>query len=75
MVAVPAATPDTTPVDEPMVAIVVGVLLHVPPPVASASVVVAPAHNDIVPVMPAGEALTVTAVVTKLVHPALLVTV
>ena len=47
-------TPVTIPV-EPIVAIVVFALVHVPPPVISASVVVAPAsHTDIVPVMAAG---------------------
>ena len=67
MVAVPAATPDTMP-DVPMVATPVLLLAHVPPTVAEDSVVVVPAHKEVVPVITAGIALTVTVVV--LTHPA-----
>ena len=58
----PAATPVTIPV-EPTVAVPVALLAHVPPPVAEANVVVAPAHTDVEPVMTAGVANTVTMVV------------
>jgi hypothetical protein len=64
MVAVPAATPVTMPVAEPTVATAVLLLLQVPPPDASASAVVAPAHAVNVPVM-TETLLTVTGVVAK----------
>lgn len=57
--------PDTTPVDAPAVATLPSPELHVPPPVASLSVVVAPGHTLNVPVMAAGTGLTVTVVVVK----------
>ena len=60
MVAVPAVTPVTKPVDDPTVAIVVEPLLHVPPPVASLSVVVVAIHTCVVPVIEGGSAFTVT---------------
>ena len=47
----------------PTVATVVVVLLHVPPPVASVSAVVAPSHNVGVPVIATGCVFTVTTVV------------
>jgi len=58
----PAVLLETNPEDEPIVATVVLLLVHVPPPVASDKVVVDPAHSDVVPVI--GESgLTVTNVV------------
>ena len=66
MFGTPAATPVTTPV-EPIVARPVLLLLHVPPAVTSFNVVVAPAHNVIVPVIAAGKGLTVTIDVTTAV--------
>ena len=42
MFTVPPATPVTTPVPDPTVAIVPSALVHVPPATASANVVVAP---------------------------------
>jgi hypothetical protein len=63
MVAVPAATPVTIPV-EPTVAIVVLLLLHVPALVASAKPVVNPVHTTFVPVIAAGNGFTVTVAVT-----------
>ena len=51
MVDVPPATPVTTPVPTPMVATPVVPLFHVPPPAASASVVVLPWHTLSVPVI------------------------
>jgi len=51
MVTVPADTPVTTPLPEPIVATAVLLVLQVPPVVASLKVVVAPAQTDIVPVM------------------------
>jgi hypothetical protein len=76
MVAVPAATPVTTPeVDT----IATEVLLedHVPPMVASPKVVVDPAQTEVVPVMAAtvGSALTVTEAVELETQPEALVTV
>ena len=50
MVTVPAATPVTMPVVAPTVAVAVLLLLQVPAPAASASVVVAPTQSDVVPV-------------------------
>jgi hypothetical protein len=43
--------PDTTPLDEPTVAIEVLLLLHEPPVVASASVIVPPMHTAAGPVI------------------------
>jgi len=57
---VPAVTPVTTPLLVPMVATVVLLLLHEPPAVASLSVVVRPEQTLAVPVMEAGNGLTVT---------------
>src|ERR1043166_4771101 len=48
MVEVPAATPVTIPVDEPIVATVVLLLVQIPPPVASLNVVVDPAQIPVV---------------------------
>ena len=45
MLVVPAATPVTIPVVEPMVAVPVALLLHVPPVVALVSVIELPAHT------------------------------
>jgi hypothetical protein len=61
IVAVPVPAPVTIP--PTTVATVVIVLLHVPPPVASVSAVVAPWHTVAVPVIVAGSAPTVTTVV------------
>lgn len=58
----PAATPVTTPVDEPIVATVTLLLAHVPPVLALLSVVVAPVHTDVVPVIAAGSGFTVTTI-------------
>ena len=67
MVVTPTVVPPVTnPVAEPMVAIVLFVLLHVPPVDASLKVVVWPKHKPETPVM-AGTELTVTAAVIK--HP------
>lgn len=57
--ALPAETPVTIPVD-PMVAIEVLVLVHVPPPVLFVSVVVDPAHTLAVPPIAAGDEFTNT---------------
>ena len=51
--------PVTTPVDAPTVATVVLLLLHVPPPVASESVVVRPEHTVLVPFITKGSGFTV----------------
>lgn len=64
---VPAATPETTPVPEPTVAVPVFALVQVPPEGEELKVVVAPVHTDIVPVMVAGVVLTVTCLIA--VHP------
>ncbi len=64
---VPAATPVTMP-DVPIVATPALLLAHVPPPVVEDRVAVVPAHNELVPVIVAGIALTVIEVV--LAHPA-----
>jgi hypothetical protein len=62
IVAVPVDTPLTIPVVSPTVAIAVLPLLQVPPPVPSASVVVAPVHTVVMPVIPAGDGYTVIAI-------------
>lgn len=60
---VPTATPVSTPVEEIIVATDVLPLIHVPPAVASLSVMAEPMHTPGPPVMAAGSGLTVTAVV------------
>lgn len=60
MTAVPLLTPVMIPEKKPAVAMPVALLLQVPPVVALLSVVVVPAHNTLVPVMAAGDVLTVT---------------
>jgi hypothetical protein len=76
MVAVPAATPVTTP-EAFTVATAVLLEAQVPPAVTSASVVVDPAQTVVVPVIAAttGKALTVTVVEELAVQPEPLVTV
>jgi hypothetical protein len=64
MFVVPALTPVTTPLPMPMVAKPGALLVQVPPERASVKVVVAPeAHTESVPLMAAGNVLTVTTVV------------
>jgi hypothetical protein len=69
IVATPAVTPVTMPLDEPTVA-APDSELHVPPGVVSVSVVVAPWHTTGVPPTAAGVVFTVTAFVEK--QPALM---
>ena len=57
MAVVPADTPVTTPVPDPIVATAVLLLVQVPPP-ASLSVVVSPAHTFVVPLIAAGSGFT-----------------
>jgi hypothetical protein len=64
MVAVPLVTPVTTPDAELTDAIVVLLLLHAPPGVASERVVVEPAQIEVEPVMDKGPGFTVAVVVT-----------
>jgi protein involved in polysaccharide export with SLBB domain len=59
--------PVTIPVVNPTVAIAPEELVHVPPPVASARVVVEPTHTVEVPVIGAVAVLTVTT--AEVVHP------
>ena len=66
MVDVPDDTPVTIPVDEPIIAIPVLPLAHVPPP-ASLKVVVKPTHTVAVPVIDEGNGLNVTTIVV--IHP------
>lgn len=61
----PAATPVTTPLLVPTVASVTLLLVQVPVPVAFVNVVVNPTHTLAVPLMDAGNGLTVTAAVVK----------
>lgn len=63
MIAVPADTPVTIPVDEPMVAMAVLPLLQSPPPAPSLSVVVVPTHVCNIPVIVVGPEFTVTVVI------------
>ena len=71
IVAVPADTPDTTPVEALTVAMLVLEELYEPPLVAEVNVVVAPAHTVAVPVRGStvGSAFTVTVLVTDVEHP------
>ena len=63
-VLVAATTPPvTTPVKDPMLAVPVELLLHVPPAVASVNVVVSPEQTLRVPSIAVGNGLTVTIVV------------
>jgi len=55
--------PETMPVPEPTEAIDGLLLLQVPPLVAWLSVVVAPSHTSVVPVMAVGAVFTVTVVI------------
>lgn len=71
MVTVPAATPVTIPDDDPTVAVNTSLLLHVPPLVASVSVLVSPSHTLSVPPIAAGNAFTETVTVADPVQPAL----
>ena len=59
MVALPAATPDTLP-PEVTVAIAVLLLVHAPPVTVLDNVLAVPRHTLPLPVMAAGDALTVT---------------
>jgi len=64
MTEVPPETPVTTP--PALIVATAGVaLLHVPPAVASDNVVVKPMHTLVVPVITAGNGLTVTVAVRK----------
>ena len=66
IVADPQAIPFTVPVDAPTDAMAGVLLVHVPPVVASDSVMVVPEHTFIAPVMAAGRGLmVVTAVVIQ----------
>ena len=65
MAAMPVETPVIIPVDEPMVATAGVPLSHVPPPEASVSVMLAPAHNAGGPEMPAGNWFMVMTLVTE----------
>ena len=65
IIAVPALTPDATPLKEPIVATAMLLLLHVPPIVASLSVVVLPTQTAVTPVIAAGSGLTVIIVVVR----------
>ena len=56
----PVPAPVTIPVDEPMVAINVLLLLHVPPPTPSLSDVVRPTHTLAVPRIAVGATSMVT---------------
>ncbi len=55
----PVVTPDTTPPVDVTVATAVLLLLHVPPEVASLNVTVDPTHTFALPVIAAGNGLTV----------------
>ncbi len=65
IVAEPAATPVTTPVPVPTVAMPVLLLVQIPPPVALDKVVPEPVHTVAVPVTAAGKALTVAVAEAK----------
>lgn len=66
---VPAISPLTMPVVDPMVATAVLLLVHVPPDTVLPSVVVKPIHTLVAPVMVVGVGCTVTILVTKQLGP------
>ena len=66
---VPAATPDTTGEEEPIVAVPGLPLVHVPPGVPSPNVIVDPAHTLAPPVITAGNGFMVTTAVAAVVQP------
>ena len=63
----PTATPVSRPVEEPMAAIVSGLLLHRPPPNVFVSVVLVPGHTWLEPAIGPGLGLTVN--VAIVLHP------
>jgi len=65
MVADPPETPPTIPLVRPAVAMLVVPEIQVPPVVVLDSVALVPAQNVLVPVMAAGEGLTVTTAVRE----------
>ena len=65
MLAVPAATPFTTPKPGPVVAIVTSLLFQAPPAGALVRVVVSPMHTAGLPAMASGGVFTVTVAVVK----------
>ncbi len=69
-IALPADIPVNTPVAALIVAMAVLLLVQVPPDVASLSVVMAPLHIDILPVMAAGSGFTVAVTVVDVAQPA-----
>jgi hypothetical protein len=69
MVAVPADTPVTIPVVDPIVATPVLLLLQVPPPITSVSEMLAPMQKADGPAIAAGVEFTVTTMVTLPPHP------
>ena len=66
---VPAATADKSPVDDPIVATPVVLLLHVPPAGLLLNELVLPAHTVNDPAIEVGVGLTVTVTVALFVHP------
>jgi hypothetical protein len=64
MVATPADTPVIMPLEVPAVAMDAGVLLHVPPGIALASVIVAPSQTSTGPVIAGGSGFTLTTMET-----------
>jgi hypothetical protein len=69
MTVLPAAIPDNTPVDAPMVATEVLLLLHVPPGAPLVNELVLPRQADDEPVIEAGVWLTVTTVLAGVPQP------
>jgi hypothetical protein len=63
IVAVPIVLPVTIPLEDPMLATGILLLLHVPPPDVLDSVLVSPRHTDVFPLIVAGSGFTVTVVV------------
>ena len=68
MIVVPAEMPETIPVEEPIVAMVVLPLVHTPPVIASLKVTGLPAHVFSTPVIADGIGVTVTVAYAE-VHP------
>ncbi len=65
MMAVPADTPVTTPVNDPTLAILLAEEVHQPPPLPSIRVIPDPVQTDDGPPMAVGAAFTVIVVVVE----------
>jgi hypothetical protein len=66
IVTVPALTPVTIPVADPIVAMAILSLIHTPPPVVTLSAVEAPTHTPVLPLITGIEFTVIVLVVIQL---------